>query len=133
MWTTAEPFKLTLPIWMTVLAVGGESVDPPALPVQNGAPAGHPPELKVMFDVGGVIFGGVGSVIGCGSWTRFSVTVAKPEIVAAVTLFAVQLPTPDFGVESVPLIVVVLPLPSRLPLVPTLPPVLAMPAARLPE
>src|SRR6185503_55846 len=109
MWTIALPFKLTLPIWMTVLAVGGEIVDPPALPVQNGAPAGHPPELKVMFDVGGVIFGGVGRVIGCGSWTRPSSTVAKPATVAAVTLAAVQLPTPDFGVDSVPLIVVVAP------------------------
>ena len=57
-------------------------------------------------------------MIGCGSSTRPSSTVAKPEIVDAVTLFVVQLPTPDRGVESVPLIVVVLPLPSRLPLVP---------------
>src|SRR6187455_1451318 len=130
----AAPFRLTLPIWMTVAADGGEIVDPPALPVQNGAPAGHPPEeLKVMFDVGGFGSGGVGSVIGCGSWTRPSSTVAKPEIVAAVTLAAVQLPTPAFGVESVPLITVVLPLPSRLPLVPTLPPVSEMPAPRLAE
>ena len=58
---------------------------------------------------------------GCDSSTSPPDTDALPLIVCAVTLLAVQLPTPDRGDESVPWTVVGSPLPVRFPFVPTFP------------
>src|SRR5688572_6003437 len=110
---------------MTDVLVGGVMVAPLALGAQLVTPPGHPEVLlKPVADVGGSGLGvsGVGKATFCGSSTSPSSTLAPPASVSAVTLPLVQAPTPDRGVDSDPLIVVVFPASVTLPLVPTLPP-----------
>src|SRR5687768_5217090 len=85
--------------------------------------AGQPLLIMTLLPDGGIGLGsgGVGNVTVCGSCTSPPPMVAPPVSVAALTPPALHEPTPVRGVDSVPLIVVVLPRPSRLPFVPTLP------------
>src|SRR5688572_8139342 len=84
---------------------------------------GHAPLSMTLLPHAGIGLGrgGVGNVTVCGSCTRPPVMLAPPLNVAALTPPVLQLPTPVRGVDSVPLMAVVAPTPSRLPLVPTLP------------
>src|SRR5690606_27058829 len=114
--------KLTLPI-VTVPPgpPGGVIVGAPETIVQLGALPQFPLKFVGAVPGSGLISGGGGNSIGCGSWISPPSTDALPLMVCAVTLFDVQLPTPARGVERLPQTVVGLPASVRLPLVPTLP------------
>src|SRR5262245_7857440 len=113
----------TLP--MVTTAPPGVMVAPLALPVHLVAStsAGQPVFLlNEVLPVGGCGLGsgGVVNVTACGSCTK--PRCGALPAVAAVTLLAVQAPTPERGVERVPQIVVGLPTSARLPFDPTSPP-----------
>src|SRR5436190_8297501 len=120
-------FILTLPRDTTVAGVAGVNVTPSTLAAQLAAPRQPLVLVKLVPVVGGIgeMTAGSGMVIACGSSTRAQsgsgrqpspVTVLPlPATVSAVTLLAVQPPTPLRGVESLPLMTAP-PFNPRLPL-----------------